>query len=101
MLTLKNNADQFKPWAKYTWFQAISKHFERLGIAPGLSTDFSKNLNILMQYAFRKEMEERRMPGSSLDDQNKPDADAEFVEQIKADAESAPTIEDTIPKEGE
>ena len=53
------------------------------------------------QHAFRKEMEERRMPGSSLDDQDQPDADAEFVEQIKADAESAPTIEDTIPKEGE
>jgi small subunit ribosomal protein S4 len=53
------------------------------------------------QHAFRKEMEERRMPGSSVDDQDQPDADAEFVEQIKADAESAPTIEDTIPKEGE
>ena len=25
----------------------------------------------------------------------------EFVKQIKADAESAPTIEDTSPKEGE
>ena len=29
------------------------------------------------------------------------DAEEEFVEQVKADAESAPTIEDTIPKEGE
>ena len=46
-------------------------------------------------------MEERRMPGSSPGDQDQPDADAEFVEQIKADAEGAPTIEDTIPKEGE
>lgn len=53
------------------------------------------------QHAFRKEMEERRMPGSSPGDQDQPDADAEFVEQIKADAEGAPTIEDTIPKEGE
>ena len=43
MLTLKNNADQFKPWAKYTWFEAISKHFERIGIASGLSNDFSEN----------------------------------------------------------
>jgi len=43
MLTLKNNADQFKPWAKYTWLQAISKYFERPGIASGLSNDFSEN----------------------------------------------------------
>jgi hypothetical protein len=43
MLTLKNNADQFKPWAKYTWLQATSKNFERLRIAPGLTNDFSEN----------------------------------------------------------
>jgi len=43
MLTLKNNDDQFKPRAKYTWFQAISKYFERPGIASGLSNDFSEN----------------------------------------------------------
>ncbi len=54
MLTLKNNADQFKPWAKYTWLQATSKNFERLRIAPGLSNNFTENLKILMQYAFRK-----------------------------------------------
>jgi len=44
MLTLKNNADQFKPWAKYTWLQATSKNFERLRIAPGLSNNFTENL---------------------------------------------------------
>ena len=44
MLTLKNNADQFKPWAKYNWLQATSKNFERLGIAPGLSNNFTENL---------------------------------------------------------
>jgi len=66
MLTLKNNADQFKPWAKYTWLQATSKHFERLGIAPGLSTDFTKNLKKLMQYAFRKEMERSQSPNDFL-----------------------------------
>ena len=43
MLTLKNNADQFKPWAKYNWLQAISKYFERPEIASGLSNDFSEN----------------------------------------------------------
>ena len=43
MLTLKNNADQFKPWTKYTWLQAISKYFERPGLASGLSNDFSEN----------------------------------------------------------
>jgi|TARA_B100001939_G_scaffold189651_1_gene163247 hypothetical protein len=57
MLTLKNNADQFKPWAKYTWLQATSKNFERLRIAPGLSNNFTENLKILMQYEFRKELE--------------------------------------------
>jgi hypothetical protein len=45
MLTLRNNADQFKPWTKYTWLQAISKYFERPGIASGLSNDFSENPN--------------------------------------------------------
>jgi len=45
MLTLKNNADQFKPWAKYTWLQATSKNFERLRIAPGLSNNFTENPN--------------------------------------------------------
>ena len=38
------------------------------------------------------------MPGSSTDS-DQVDDDAEFVEQIKADAEAAPTVEDTIPKE--
>tara|TARA_B000000565_G_scaffold190109_1_gene144935 strand:+ start:243 stop:434 length:192 start_codon:yes stop_codon:yes gene_type:complete len=45
MLTLKNNDDQFKPWTKYSWLQAISKYFERPGIASGLSNDFSENPN--------------------------------------------------------
>lgn len=40
MLTLKNNADQFKPWTKYTWLQATSKNFECFGIAPDLSNQF-------------------------------------------------------------
>ena len=54
------------------------------------------------QHAFRREMEERRMPGSTNDEEETGnDAEEEFVEQVKADAESAPTIEDTIPKEGE
>ena len=44
MLTLKNNADQFKTWTKYTWLQATSKNFERLKIAPVLSNNFTKNL---------------------------------------------------------
>ena len=44
MLTLKNNADQFKPWAKYNWLQATSKNFERLMIAPALSNNFTENL---------------------------------------------------------
>ena len=42
------------------------------------------------------------MPGSTSDEEETSnDAEDEFVEQVKADAESAPTIEDTIPKEGE
>ena len=54
------------------------------------------------QHAFRKEMEERRMPGSTNEEEDADNnAEEEFVEQVKADAESAPTIEDTIPKEGE
>ena len=40
-------------------------------------------------------LECKRVAGSSND------AEDEFVEQVKADAESAPTIEDTLPKEGE
>ena len=54
------------------------------------------------QHAFRKEMEERRMPGSTNEEDDAGNnAEEEFVEQVKADAEKAPTIEDTIPKEGE
>ena len=41
------------------------------------------------------------MPGStSEEEESGTNPDEEFVEQVKADAESAPTIEDTIPKEG-
>lgn len=76
-------------------YKILRSEEEELGYSPG-------SPYIDPKHAFRKEMEERRMPGSSSsDDQDQPDADAEFVEQIKADAESAPTIEDTIPKEGE
>ena len=66
MLTLKNNADQFKPWVKYNWLQATSKNFERLGIAPGLSNNFTKNLKKLMEYAFRKEREESQSTNDFL-----------------------------------
>tara|TARA_Y100000589_G_scaffold173056_1_gene164297 strand:+ start:23333 stop:24001 length:669 start_codon:yes stop_codon:yes gene_type:complete len=75
-------------------YKILRSEEEELGYSPG-------SPYIDPHHAFRKEMEERRMPGSSPDDQDQPDADAEFVEQIKADAEEAPTIEDTIPKEGE
>ena len=38
-------------------FKPSQKNFEDLEIVPGLSTDFTKNLKKLMQYAFRIEME--------------------------------------------
>ena len=57
MLTLKNNADQFKPWTKYTWLQAISKYFERLGLLLVYQTISAKIQKNLLRCALRIEME--------------------------------------------
>ena len=43
-------------------FKPSQKNFEHLEIVPGLSTDFTKNLKKLMQYAFRKERERSQLP---------------------------------------
>ena len=76
-------------------YKILRSEEDELGYSPG-------SPYIDPQHAFRKEMEERRMPGSmSEEEDSSNDLEDEFVEQVKADAESAPTIEDTLPKEGE
>jgi len=74
-------------------YKILRSEEEELGYSPG-------SPYIDPDHAFRREMEERRMPGGTPEDDTQKDPEDDFVEQVKADAESAPTIEDTMPEEG-
>jgi small subunit ribosomal protein S4 len=53
-------------------------------------------------HPFRRDLDERRLSDSEDEGHVQEDsASEEFVEQIKRDAEDAPTVDDTVPKEVE